>query len=322
VHSLLTVHAHPDDETISTGGIMARYSRAGHRVACVTCTGGEHGEIVVAELDTPENRQRLRDIRAGELARALGHLGPIDHRWLGYVDSGMEGTPPNEAPDSFWQADLDEATGRLVAIVRRFRPQVMVGYNAYGGYGHPDHIRAAQVTVLAFERAGDPTWHPEQLRAGLLPWAPLKLYETVLDLTRRVEVLELLRERGVRSWLLPPADETDEARAARESRLARMVAATGPITTRVDVTAVMDDKRAALGEHVTQLAADSFPLALTADDWRRLQPTEDFTLRVSRVGVRLPEDDLFAGVDPEAPMPDDAPGAASGASGAAGSAVA
>ncbi|MDQ3554750.1 MAG: PIG-L family deacetylase, partial [Chloroflexota bacterium] len=103
-HSLMTVHAHPDDETIATGGIMARYASAGHRVVCVTCTGGEHGEIVVPELDTPENHARLAEIRKVELERALAHLGPIEHHWLGYIDSGMMGTPENDSAGSLWQA--------------------------------------------------------------------------------------------------------------------------------------------------------------------------------------------------------------------------
>jgi mycothiol conjugate amidase Mca len=299
VHSLLTVHAHPDDETITTGGVMALASRAGHRVACVTCTGGEHGEIVVPALDTPENRERLAEIRAVELRRALDRLGPIGHHWLGYRDSGMMGTAENDAPGSFWSADLEAAAERLVRIVRRMRPQVLVGYNAFGGYGHPDHIRAAEVTRLAFERSGDPDRYAAQLADGLEPWAPLKLYESAFRVVASPDVLALLRERGIRTWLLPPDDETDEQRVERESHLARMEAAIGPVTTRVDVTAVMHDKLAALREHVTQLAPDSTFLAFSADEWRRSQPTEDFTLRASRVGVRIPEDDLFAGLPPE-----------------------
>jgi N-acetyl-1-D-myo-inositol-2-amino-2-deoxy-alpha-D-glucopyranoside deacetylase len=298
-HSLLTVHAHPDDETISTGGVMARYSRAGNRVACVTCTGGEHGEIVVPELDTPENHERLHHLRAEELRRALDHLGPIEHRWLGYLDSGMMGAPQNEEPGSFWNADPDESTGRLVRIVRELRPQVLVSYNDFGGYGHPDHIRAAQVAKLAFERAGDPAWYPEHQGDGLASWQPAKLYETVMDLSRRQEALERLRDRGIRSWILGDESETPEQRAAREAHFASMVAATGPKTTSVDVRAFLPAKLAALREHVTQLAADGFFLALSENEWREWLPTEDFTLRVSRVGVRLPEDDLFAGLAPE-----------------------
>jgi mycothiol S-conjugate amidase len=297
-HTLLTVHAHPDDETISTGGVMSRYSRAGHRVICVTCTGGEHGEIVVPELDTPENHDRLRELRADELERALALLGPIEGRELGYLDSGMMGTPQNEEGGSFWRADVDEAAGRLVHIVRETRPEVVVGYNDFGGYGHPDHIRAAQVAKLAFARAGDPAWYPEHLIEGLEPWQPVKLYETVLDFSRRADVMDLLRERGVRTWLTPRDGETVEERLGREAHVARMAAATGPKTTSVDVSGVMDAKLDALREHVTQIAGDNLFLVFTPDEWRRYQPTEDFTLRVSLVGVRIPESDLFAGLDP------------------------
>jgi len=298
-HSVMTVHAHPDDETISTGGTMARYAAEGHRVICVTCTGGEHGEIVVPELDTPENHARLAEIRREELARALAQLGPIEHHWLGYVDSGMMGAPENDGAGSFWQADLDEAAGRLVRLLRELRPEVVASYNDFGGYGHPDHIRAALTAKLAFERAGDPEAYPEQLSDdGLRPWQPLKLYETVLDFGRRQGFADLLRERGIETWWAPPEDETDEQREERESHLRQMAGAQGPITTRVPVADHIDQKLAAMREHVTQLSADGFFLALSADDWRTIQPTEDFTLRVSTVGVRLPEDDLFAGIPP------------------------
>jgi len=299
-HSLLAVHAHPDDETISMGGTLARYSRAGHRVTVITCTGGEHGEIVVPEMATPENHARLAEIRAGELARALVRLGPVGSRMLGYTDSGMMGTPQNELAGSFWTADLDEAAGRLVRIVRELRPQVIASYNAFGGYGHPDHIRAAQIAVLAFERAGDPAWYPEQIAGGLRPWQPLKRYETVMDISRREEIAEVMRERGVRTWLTPPDDEPEEERLAREGLLAQMAAATGPKTTQVEVAPFIEAKLAALREHVTQIAEQTWFLALTPDEWRHWQPTEDYTLGESRVApVRIPESDLFAGLPPE-----------------------
>lgn len=298
-HSLLTVHAHPDDETISTGGVMARYSRAGHRVTCVTCTGGEHGEIVVPEMDTPENHARLRELRADELARALARLGPIDSRQLGYLDSGMMGTPQNEEAGSFWTADVDEATGRLVRIVRETRPQVIVGYNDFGGYGHPDHIQAARIAKLAFARAGDAAWYPEHAAEGLAPWQPSKFYEPVMDLSRREEIQELMASRGVQTWMTDRPDETDEEREERLVHVRRMTEASGPKTSSVDVSDVIEDKLAALREHVTQIRDDGWFLALTPDEWRRFQPTEDFTLRISRLGVEIPESDLFAGLPAE-----------------------
>jgi N-acetyl-1-D-myo-inositol-2-amino-2-deoxy-alpha-D-glucopyranoside deacetylase len=282
--TLLLVHAHPDDESISTGGVMARYAAEGARVVCVTCTGGEHGEIVVPELDTPDNHARLAEIRAEELRRALARLGPIESRSLGYVDSGMMGTPENEAAASFWQADFDEAVERLLRVVREVRPQVIVGYNDFGGYGHPDHIRSGLIAKAAFERAADG------------PEAPAKLYEVARDWTRLQEVRKRAEERGADAWWSPNEEETDDQRREREEHFAKMAAATGPITTVVDVADHVAAKRAAMTEHITQLSPKMTFLALTADDWRELMPTEDFTLRVSRIGVRLPEDDLFAGL--------------------------
>ncbi|MGC8634038.1 MAG: PIG-L family deacetylase [Candidatus Limnocylindrales bacterium] len=297
--TLMTVHAHPDDETVTTGGSMARYAAEAVRVICVTSTCGENGEIVVPELDTPENHARLGEIRQQELLHALSHLGPIDLHWLGYRDSGMMGTPENDDPRAFWQADLDEAIGRLVRLVRLEQPHVMVGYNDFGGYGHPDHIRAAQIAKGAFARAGEPDWYPEQLRGpdALAPWQPLKLYESVLDVERRDELNALLEERGVASPWGPRADETADERRVREEWLTRMAAAQGPVTTRVDVSNFLTAKHAALREHVTQIRSDSPFLLLGPEDWKRIAPAEAFTLRESRVApVRIPEDDLFAGL--------------------------
>jgi N-acetyl-1-D-myo-inositol-2-amino-2-deoxy-alpha-D-glucopyranoside deacetylase len=283
--TLLLVHAHPDDESISTGGVMARYAAEGARVVCVTCTGGEHGEIVVPEMDTPDNHAKLGEIRAEELRRALARLNPaVESRKLGYVDSGMMGTPENEARESFWQADFDEAVERLLAIVREVQPQVVVGYNDFGGYGHPDHIRSALIAKAAFERAAD------------LPAPPLKLYESARDWTRMDEFRKRAEERGADAWWNANEDVSDEEKQQRAEQFAKMTAATGPITTVVDVADYVAAKRAAMEEHVTQLSPKMSFLALTVDDWRELVPTEDFTLRVSRIGVRIPEDDLFAGL--------------------------
>lgn len=282
--TLMTVHAHPDDETITTGGIMARYAAEGLRVICVTCTGGEKGDIFVPELDTPENHANITEIRRVELANALARLGPIEHRYLGYVDSGMMGTADNEAPDSFWQADFDGAVDRLLSLVDEFKPQVMVSYNDFGGYGHPDHIRAALITKAAFERAADPAA------------PPLKLYEAAGGFSRRENVWQRAKERGVKGWWDPDEDETQEQRTQREEHTAKMMAAAGPVTTHIDVSDWIGAKYAAMGEHVTQMPRDGFFLALTEDDWRELMPDEEFTLRVSRVGVRIPEEDLFAGL--------------------------
>jgi LmbE family N-acetylglucosaminyl deacetylase len=191
---------------------------------------------------------------------------------------------------------VDEAAGRLVRIVRELRPQVIVSYNAFGGYGHPDHIRAAQLAVLAFERAGDAAWYPDHIADGLEPWQPLKRYELVMDIGRRQGLIERLEQRGVRTWMTPDPDETEEQRQEREAFIARMADAQGPKTTSVDISAQVERKLAALRAHVTQIRTTDFFLAMTPDEWREFAPTEDFTLAESRIGVRIPEDDLFAGV--------------------------
>ena len=152
-------------------------------------------------MDTPDNHRRLGEIRAGELERAMGHLGVTEWENLGYRDSGMMGTDGNRDPRSFWQADLDEAAGRLTWLVRRYQPDVITTYNEFGGYGHPDHIRTHDVAVRAFERAGDPAWYPEQLEEpGLEPWAPSKLYEQAIPASVRERMNERMKELGKKSF--------------------------------------------------------------------------------------------------------------------------
>jgi N-acetyl-1-D-myo-inositol-2-amino-2-deoxy-alpha-D-glucopyranoside deacetylase len=159
---LLVVHAHPDDESIETGITMARYAAAGVPVTLVTCTLGELGEIIPADLAYlgAERGDLLGKYRIGELDAACAALGVQDHRFLGgpgrWRDSGMMGLPSNDDPGCFWQADLDEAALDLVAIIREVRPRVMVSYDDRGFYGHPDHIQAHRVAWRAFQLAGDP----------------------------------------------------------------------------------------------------------------------------------------------------------------------
>ncbi len=169
---MLSVHAHPDDEASKGAATMARYGAEGVRTVLVTCTGGEAGEILNPAADTEEVRRDLAAVRSRELEDAVRIIGYDALHLLGYRDSGMPDTEFNAHPDTFANADLDEATGRLVEIVRQERPQVIVGYALDRVYAHPDHVRVHEISVLAFERAGDPEWYPE-LGA---PWQPLKLY--------------------------------------------------------------------------------------------------------------------------------------------------
>ncbi|HEX5148436.1 MAG TPA: PIG-L family deacetylase [Candidatus Limnocylindrales bacterium] len=307
--TLMTVHAHPDDETIGTGGSMAKAVAAGHRVVLVTCTRGEMGEIVVPELDTPDNHRRLGELRAVELERAMGHLGVTEWENLGYHDSDMMGRPGNLDPRSFWQADLDEAARRLVWLIRRYRPDVITTYNDYGGYGHPDHIRTHDVTVRAFPRAGEPAWYPEQLApehggtgpgadaGGLAPWTPSKLYEQAIPASIRMRMREIMESRGEKTWWSPPDDATPEQIAEMEAMAAKMLVPDETITTWVDIDgAPLEAKWAAMHEHRTQLAPDFPFLAIGLDAWRDGMAKEAFVLRESRVGTEPPESDLFAGI--------------------------
>ena len=166
MNGVLLVHAHPDDECFATAGLIARTVAEGRRVDLVTCTGGEEGEIHDPELDPEGAKPRLKEIRRGELqcsVEALRGEGPgtLELHLLGYRDSGMMGTESNARPDVFWNADLDEATGKVVAIVRETRPRAIVTYDSNGNYGHPDHINAHRVAVAAWEAAADPSRYPD-----------------------------------------------------------------------------------------------------------------------------------------------------------------
>lgn len=295
--TLITMNGHPDDETTACGGVMARYAAEGHRVVCVVATLGEAGEIVDPELDTPGNHARLGEIREQELRRALDRLGGgIELHLLGYRDSGTMGAPENDDPSAFWQADVDEAAAKLVHIVRSVRADVIVAPNPHGGDGHPDHIRASQLARSAYERAGDPAAYPEQLAAGLEVWEPTKLYEIVHQLGRREKLARALRQSGIRGVLSIVARVARHWTPARERHRRHMAAAQGPVTTRVDVGAHYEAKYAAMREHRTQIPPDAPAFALSPEERRRVSPTDDFTLRESRIETRFPEDDLFAGL--------------------------
>jgi LmbE family N-acetylglucosaminyl deacetylase len=304
----MTVHAHPDDESIGTGGVMAKAVAEGHRVVLVTCTRGEMGEIVVPELDTPENHRRLGEIRAGELEAAMGELGVTEWENLGYRDSDMVGRPGNLDPRTFWQADLDEAIGRLVWLVRRYQPDVMTTYIDFGGYGHPDHIRTHLVAIGAFARAGDPSCYPKQLavehggegrplaEGGLAPWTPSKLYEQASPASMRRKMADIVTRRGIPSPWAPPTDATPEEMIEFEERFARMTVPDDAVTTWIDVTDYLDVRWRALHRHVTQISATGPFSALGVEGWREIGAKETFILRESRVSTTVPEDDLFAGL--------------------------
>jgi N-acetyl-1-D-myo-inositol-2-amino-2-deoxy-alpha-D-glucopyranoside deacetylase len=274
----------------------------------VTCTRGELGEIVVPEMDTPENHRRLGELRAAELEAALGELGVTEWENLGYRDSDMMGRVGNLDARSFWQADPDEAARRLVWLVRVHKPQVMTTYNDFGGYGHPDHIRTHDVAVRAFARAGDPTWYPEQLapehggtgpaeaEGGLAPWTPLKLYEQAIPASVRTAMTERLEAMGERGFWSEPENASPEELEEFRAQMARMLVPDEKITTLVDITDVLDQKWAAIQKHVTQMSPQNPFLRFGPDAWREFWSKESLILREARVPVDVPETDVFAGL--------------------------
>ena len=281
---ILTVHAHPDDEASKGAATLAKYAAEGVQTVLVCCTGGEEGDIQNPALkEEPGLRDRLPEIRAAELARSAAVIGFSEVVLLGYRDSGMPETEANANPAAFANADIDEATGRLVAVLRRTRPQVLITYNDdQKGYPHPDHIRVHDISVLAFRRAGDPDWYPE---AGP-PWQPLKLYYSVWSRQRTVAVHEaLIRLRGK-----SPYDDKWFKRPGQDER----------ITTRIDVHGYLYARTESLLAHATQIDPNEmFWFGLSDEEMLEVYPWEDWVLAESLVGFPPPgerEDDLFAGV--------------------------
>jgi len=278
--TLMAVHAHPDDEAIGTGGVLAHAAASGVKTVLVTCTGGEVGEI---SPHTDVTAASLAEVREGELRAACEILNVSHLELLGYRDSGMAGTPDNEHPEAFARADLDHATSRVVELVRKYRPQVIVTYDENGFYGHPDHINAHRVAVGAFARAGDPS-HPSP--TGLEPWQPAKLYYTAVAQSAMVQFGAKLREAGVQS----PVDGDAEAEEHPWGTPDHLV------TTVVDVTPYVEQKRAALFAHATQMGPDVFFSKIPPALFHELFGQETFRLVTSHVEVSVPEGDLFSGL--------------------------
>jgi mycothiol S-conjugate amidase len=277
---LMTVHAHPDDESSKGASTVARYRAEGVGTALVCCTGGEAGDILNPAMDRPDVRDRLADVRREELEQAAAIIGYDELFLLGYRDSGMPDTPENAHPDCFARADLSDAIGRLVALIRRQRPHVIVTYSDdQQGYQHPDHIRVNEISVPAFALAADADAYPEHGE----PWQPLKLYYTTWSRQRVTAMHDKFLELGLES----PYDDRWFTRPSDDAR----------ITTRIDIGAFYSVRGNALLAHATQVDPDSpFWFGLPDDHAAAAYPWDDYVLATSLVDTELPEDDLFAGV--------------------------
>ena len=295
---LMLVHAHPDDESIGQGATMAKYAAMGRQVTLVTCTAGEMGEILVPELEhlAADREDRLGEHRRGELADAMEALGVTDHRFLGgfgtYRDSGMKWHEDGHAvaaddvhDNAFAHADLTEAADHLVAVIREVRPQVLVTYDQFGGYGHPDHIQAHRVAMYAVQLAAVPSYRPDLGEV----WDVAKVYWGAMSASRLREGLRALRAAG---------DTTTFEGMDPDGDLPVFAVDDEHLAAAVDDTDHVDAKLAALRAHATQITVDGPFFALSNNLGNSVWGVEYY--RIAK-GTRGPlgeeglETDLFAG---------------------------
>lgn len=281
---LLTVHAHPDDEASKGAGTVAKAHAEGIRTVLVCCTGGEAGDILNPAMDSEDVKARIAEVRMEELQESVRVIGYDELVLLGYRDSGMPDSEANEDPRCFAMADLDEAVGRLVEVIRRERPQVVVTYDdEHSRYPHPDHIRVHEISVAAFDAAGDPERYP-----GLgEPWQPLKLYYTAWSFRRMLAMFDRMTELGI----------PFEIEAERLEAMRKAAAEDDKATTFVDISGFADVRQKALLAHRTQVDPNSpFWFGLPEEENRAVHPYDEYVLARSLVDTTIPEDDLFAGI--------------------------
>jgi LmbE family N-acetylglucosaminyl deacetylase len=264
--TLLLVHAHPDDECIMTGGVMLRAHLDGSRVVLVTATRGEEGEI--HNMDEALVRPRLAEVRTEELRRSCEILGVDRQEFLGYRDSGMGGAASNADPRSFHAAPLPEAAGRLAALLREERPEVVVTYTPDGTYGHPDHVKAHRTTIAALDLLADEGWRPAK---AYLHAVPRSFVEQVVHAARLAGIA------------LP--DEIDHVAGVPDEE----------ITAAVDVSDLVDRKLAALTAHLSQMDPAN-PFATMGEQLITAFGVEWFALARGAPGESPPERSLFAGL--------------------------
>jgi N-acetyl-1-D-myo-inositol-2-amino-2-deoxy-alpha-D-glucopyranoside deacetylase len=280
---LLLVHAHPDDETINNGVTMAKYVAEGSHVTLVTCTRGEEGEVLVPELAhlASAHDDKLGEHRETELRDAMHHLGVTDFRFLGapakkWRDSGMMGSDPNNRPDNFWNADLDEAAESLVEIILEMKPHVLVTYDEIGGYGHPDHIQAHRVAMRGAELARERGWEIQKIYWNTIP-------RSIIE-----QGIEAMKDTGNQFFGVEKADDFP---FAQPDEL---------VTTVIYGEDFVEKKMAAMRAHPTQIAVDGPFFALSDNLGFKVWGLEFYRLVYGTLGIQRNNDgretDLFAGV--------------------------
>ena len=279
-YRLLLVHAHPDDETINNGATMAMYAALGAQVTLVTCTRGEEGEVLVEEHShkAASHDDLLGDHRVIELADAMKALGVADHRFLGepnikYRDSGMMGTEPNDRPDNFWKADCDAATEQLVKVIDEVKPHVLITYDEFGGYGHPDHIQAHRVAMAAADRSD---------------WQIEKIYWNVTPRSVMQQGIDAMKAAGTDFM---GVDSADDLPFAKDDSF---------VTAHIDGNEYVEAKMAAMRAHATQISVDGPFFALSNNLGLQVWGNEYYTLVKGEKSGELDTDgrerDLFAGI--------------------------
>jgi N-acetyl-1-D-myo-inositol-2-amino-2-deoxy-alpha-D-glucopyranoside deacetylase len=279
-YRLLLVHAHPDDETINNGATMAMYAALGAQVTLVTCTRGEEGEVLVEEHShkAAAHDDLLGDHRVIELADAMKALGVADHRFLGepnikYRDSGMMGTEPNDRPDNFWKADFDAATEQLVKVIDEVKPHVLITYDEFGGYGHPDHIQAHRVAMAAADRSD---------------WQIEKIYWNVTPRSVMQQGIDAMKAAGTDFM---GVDSADDLPFAKDDSF---------VTAHIDGNEYVEAKMAAMRAHATQISVDGPFFALSNNLGLQVWGNEYYTLVKGEKSGELDTDgrerDLFAGI--------------------------
>ncbi len=281
---LLLVHAHPDDETINNGVTMAKYAALGAQVTLVTCTRGEEGEVLVNELANlaSDKDDKLGEHREIELKDAMDELGIKDFRFLGapskkWRDSGMMGTPANDRGDVFWQADLDEASNELVKIILEIKPQVLITYDEFGGYGHPDHIKAHRVAMRAAELASNQGWQVNKIYWNTMPRSVIQMG------------IEKMKEVGSDFF---GAESADDLPFAKPDEL---------VSTVVNAPEYVPAKLAAMKAHATQISVDGPFFALSNNLGLSVWGDEYYTLvkgeKAAPFDANGRELDIFAGIN-------------------------